>query len=124
MCQPAGNPADGGLGEVEDAVGDLPDVHQFAGEDEQRDGDEGEGVDPGDHLLRDDDDREIVDQQRDQRAEADGNGDRDADQDQAEEDGEERQHGVSFPAESPLSESSRVARVWTISSTPAMTTGR
>ena len=124
MCESAGYPAGGRLGEVEDAIGDLPDVHQLAGENEQRDGDEGEGIDPGDHLLCDDDDRKIVDQQRGQRAESDGYGDRDANQDQAEESDEQDQHDASSFGEFPCRERSSVASVWTISSTPAMTTGR
>ena len=54
VSQTSGNPAHQLLGEAEDFVRDLACVHQVAGQDEQRDGDEQIGIDAGDHFLADD----------------------------------------------------------------------
>ena len=80
MPQTAGNPAHQLLGKAEDFVRDLACVHQVAGQDEQRNGDQKIGVDAGDHFLADDHHGVVQNQAAQHGAGADGNTDRDADQ--------------------------------------------
>ena len=76
MAHAARQPADAGLGEVEQLLRDAAALHQHADEDEQRDGDEQERVHRREHALR---------QQIDRRR---GEGVDDADRGQAERDRE------------------------------------
>ena len=57
-AQAAAHVAHKAVGEAHDAVGDAAVEHQFAGEDEERDGQEAEHLHPADHLLEDDRDRQ------------------------------------------------------------------
>ena len=63
-------------GERHQAAADPPDVHEEAGQDEEGHREHGEGIHPGDDLLRDDDEREIRrhdgDRGRGREREADG----------------------------------------------------
>jgi hypothetical protein len=52
LPQSAAHPAHQRNGEVIDAAGDARDVHQVAGQDEERHGQQGEGLHPRDHALR------------------------------------------------------------------------
>ena len=51
MAQPAGNPADDGVAEAKDAVGDPAGVHQLSGQQEKGDRHEHKAVSRIDHLL-------------------------------------------------------------------------
>ncbi len=62
LRQPAGHAADEGVGEAEDALGDAGLVHQVADEDEDRHGDEREGIQRIGHALADQLDGEAVEQ--------------------------------------------------------------
>ncbi len=51
-AEPAADVADPGLRHLDDAPADAAGVHQLAGEDEERDGQQREAVDAGDEVLR------------------------------------------------------------------------
>jgi hypothetical protein len=94
MCEPTADEADQRSGEGHDPFGDAAGVHQLARDDEERNGDEREGVD-ADEGPRDDsvDRKRVVDKKRDRRRDAAGKGDRHVDEQQDEERREEnRQH--------------------------------
>ena len=80
------------------AAADPPDVHDEAGQNEEGHGEHGEGIHPGDDLLRDDDEREIRhhdgENGRDREREADGHGGQHQDAEDAEEEGAHQ--GVSW----------------------------
>ena len=96
------------------AAADPPDVHDEAGQNEEGYGEHGEGIHPGDDLLRDDDEREIRhhdgENGRDREREADGHGGQHQDAEDAEQEGA---HQVVSPAESP-----RPASRWITISAP------
>ena len=95
LRQTALHPADQRDGEAVDAAGDAGDVHQVAGQDEERHGQQREAFHPGDHALRQDHvGRHVVDQQVEQRRHGHGDGDGDADDHQDEEGDDQQGHGV------------------------------
>ena len=115
-------------GERHQPAADPPDVHEEAGQDEEGHREHGEGIHPGDDLLRDDDEREIRrhngDRGRGREREADGHGGQHQGAEGAE---EEAAHQPVSPAgrspsavESPLAEecSFRPASRWMTISTP------
>ncbi len=68
--------ADQRVGEAHDALGDAAVEHQLAGEDEERNGEEGEHLHAADHLLEDDGERQPGGEDGGDRRQADRERDR------------------------------------------------
>ena len=92
--EPAAHPAGERHGEVVDAVGDAGRVHEVAGEDEERHGQQREAVDAAGHAVQDD---EVGDARDEVRVEERGAGERDehghAGDQHGEEDEDQECHG-------------------------------
>ena len=122
-AQPAAHVADGAFREIDDLLRDAAVKHQFAGEDEERDGQEREDVHPRNHPLEHHRDRDALERDGRDAGQADGESDRDAqDQEQSEAAGQDHQcHDGS------TSLFRRVAMICSVEnrqiSTPASTTG-
>ena len=97
LSQTAAHMADHGGGEGDHPVGQSALHHQFAGEDEQGNGQQGHGGDVGPHLLEDHDGWQGQIEDRGQRRGQQGEGDRHAD---GQKDGQKAEEDDVFHAQS------------------------
>jgi hypothetical protein len=84
-AQAAADVADQAVGEADDPLRDAAVEHQLAGEDEERDRQEGEDLHPADHLLEHDGDRQAGGEDGRDRRQADRERDRHAEHEQDDE---------------------------------------
>ena len=97
VCQAAGNPADQFFSGIKDLFGDFACVHQVTGQDEQRYGNQQEGVNAADHLLADYNQRIPQRQAAQHSRRTDGNADWHANNQQHKECDQKQRHLASPP---------------------------